>query len=481
MEDDTTRLGQRSFHHDDRPPEAAKQKMEAKSGTGDPTGEPVLFVEASTRQPQRDNKQQERPSSRDAGYADVSGEGSNLGPFAATVEADSHSERSVIAALGHGWPADDLDSMFDTAEENAPLPESLPAHLQARKDATDETTAKMHDTHDVSSRTFGHDIGVEDSSDGNMAKASASRGDDDNNIRGASSSEVRVAATGDGEGQSSSTGSSPGSATYRAGGCGTGTGAVARAAGGVDADTGAGSIAQADGVSAVTNTVGSPISAATAAATVAAAAGVGEDAGAGAGSVAQTDAVPAFTDAVGSPTATAADAAAAIAATATIAVAIDAGEETGVILAGEPTTGTPPLLLPLPPPIPRRTPATPRAAASAGEHDDWKDYSCATPWEYFINDIGNAMGHFESREAVAAGTIRSGASADGEGGRSERWREELTYLGRPYVLRKLLQRDTREVLHMNERGRRGGVLILMHGRSRVTIDPRTPTMAGRST
>ena len=28
---------------------------------------------------------------------------------------------------------------------------------------------------------------------------------------------------------------------------------------------------------------------------------------------------------------------------------------------------------------------------------------------------------------------------------------------------------------------RGGVLIIMHGRSRMTVDPRIPTMPGRST
>lgn len=449
MEDDTTRLGHCSPQHDDRPSAAPKQKMEAKSRAEDQSGEPALFVEAWSRQPQRDNEQQERPSSRDAGYADVSGEGSSVNPFAATAAADSHRERPVIAASGHGWPVDDLDSMFDTAEENAPLPESLPAHLEAGKNATDDTTAATHDTHDICRRASGHGTGVEGPSDGNLERASASRGDDDdNNIRSASSS--GVVATGDGEGQSSSTGSGPGSATCRSGAWGAGavTDAVACAA--ADVDAGAGSVAQADGVSAVTSAVGSPISAANAAAAVAAAAGVGEGASAGAGagagastgSVTQTDGVSVFTDTVGSPTA----AAAAIAATATVAVAVDAGEETGVILAGEITTGTPP------PPTPGRFPATARAAASAGDHDDWKDYSCATPWEYFINDIGNAMGYLESREAAAAGIVRSGASAGGEDGRSEGRRKELTYLGRPYVLRKFLQRDNREVLYMNEKG-----------------------------
>lgn len=100
-------------------------------------------------------------------------------------------------------------------------------------------------------------------------------------------------------------------------------------------------------------------------------------------------------------------------------------------------------------PTRRRPPASPRAAVSASEHDDWKDYSCATPWEYFVNDVGNAMGVLESREAVVAGVARSEASANGEARGVSGWRKELTYLGRSYVLRKLLQCDSREVRGRN--------------------------------
>ena len=133
-----------------------------------------------------------RQSSSDAGFANISGEGSSDGPLAVTVQADSHSERPVIAVSGHGWPVDDLDSMFDQAEENAPLPESLPVHLEAAKHATDHT-------HSTSDRAAGHDTGKEHSGDGNLERASALSGDDDNNICSAPSS--GVAATGDGEGQ----------------------------------------------------------------------------------------------------------------------------------------------------------------------------------------------------------------------------------------------------------------------------------------
>ncbi|CAM9720814.1 unnamed protein product, partial [Laminaria digitata] len=278
MEDDATRWGTSPIDGDI--PSAAVKKVGANKSDNE-TGEPLLceVCEASSTQPRPDNEQQERPSSCDAGYADVFGERSSGGPSAAIAKADSSdSERPVVAVSGHGWPVDDLESMFDAAEENALLPESLLVHLEAGEHAVDDTTAVADDTRNVSDRGSGHDIGLKDWSEGNLEMVSASSGDDDDNSSSSSASSTGVAAM-----------------------------------------------------------------------------------------------------------------------------------------------VTPPPL----PPTPRRTPATPNPAASAGEHDDWKDYSCATPWEYFVNDVGNAMRAFESREAVAARVARSKASAGGEGGGFEGRRKEL--------------------------------------------------------
>lgn len=59
-----------------------------------------------------------------------------------------------------------------------------------------------------------------------------------------------------------------------------------------------------------------------------------------------------------------------------------------------------------------------RTAAVGCEHDDWKDFSCVTKWEYFINDVAGA--------AAATTTQR-------------RSNKQLTsYDGRSYCLRRLV-------------------------------------------
>jgi len=65
-----------------------------------------------------------------------------------------------------------------------------------------------------------------------------------------------------------------------------------------------------------------------------------------------------------------------------------------------------------------------------GDHDSWKDFSCATKWEYFINDVDNAIGMLEQQAAAAAAAAAAGP----------RGRQELTYLGRSYWLRRLHSR-----------------------------------------
>lgn len=87
------------------------------------------------------------------------------------------------------------------------------------------------------------------------------------------------------------------------------------------------------------------------------------------------------------------------------------------------------------------------------DDDDWKDYSCATLWEYFINDVDSAIGAIENtrngggggrRVAVTAGdgdagrTAAAAAAAIGSGrqGACSR-RQRLAYNGRSYTLRRL--------------------------------------------
>lgn len=92
------------------------------------------------------------------------------------------------------------------------------------------------------------------------------------------------------------------------------------------------------------------------------------------------------------------------------------------------------------------------AAWSAGEHDDWKDYSCATSWEYFVNDIDNAIGEFETAAAssgTAAAALGTGDRSKGGGaqtlvrgsGARKKIKKQVLYNGRAYVVRMLYQPD----------------------------------------
>ena len=66
---------------------------------------------------------------------------------------------------------------------------------------------------------------------------------------------------------------------------------------------------------------------------------------------------------------------------------------------------------------------------------------------------------------------------------------DLTYLGTLPNIVIMAPSDEVELMNMiqvsglrgRDRGReRGGVLAIMHGRNRMTIDPRTPTLPGRT-
>lgn len=94
----------------------------------------------------------------------------------------------------------------------------------------------------------------------------------------------------------------------------------------------------------------------------------------------------------------------------------------------------------------------------AGEHDDWIDYSCATPWEYFINDVHNAIGALTNqglnKSAAAENNGKSVAATHEEarGGHEDFYadaegqkQKEVEYRGRSYVLRKLHRGNSHEV------------------------------------
>lgn len=68
---------------------------------------------------------------------------------------------------------------------------------------------------------------------------------------------------------------------------------------------------------------------------------------------------------------------------------------------------------------------------TSDSHDDWKDYSCATPWEYFVNDLENAM-----RQDVHPTSLM-----DRESSGSTWPRKEVAYNGHLYVLRMLHRQD----------------------------------------
>lgn len=68
--------------------------------------------------------------------------------------------------------------------------------------------------------------------------------------------------------------------------------------------------------------------------------------------------------------------------------------------------------------------------------EDWKDYSCATSWEFFVNDLENAMRELEGA-AGWSGRRRSSESAG--------LRKDIFYNGRVYVLRVLPREHDREV------------------------------------
>ena len=92
--------------------------------------------------------------------------------------------------------------------------------------------------------------------------------------------------------------------------------------------------------------------------------------------------------------------------------------------------------------------------AQDSELDEWKDYSCSTAWEYFINDVDNAIGKLVGadkcspvgEEKQLAGEPRRRLQ------RPERLVMPLTYKGRSYVLRRLKhgrKRDCRQVRQFN--------------------------------
>lgn len=79
------------------------------------------------------------------------------------------------------------------------------------------------------------------------------------------------------------------------------------------------------------------------------------------------------------------------------------------------------------------------------DDDDWKDYSCATLWEYFVNDIDSAIGAIEdardgggARDGGTERTAAAAAAAIGSGRQDARSRRKrLAYNGRSYMLRRL--------------------------------------------
>lgn len=77
----------------------------------------------------------------------------------------------------------------------------------------------------------------------------------------------------------------------------------------------------------------------------------------------------------------------------------------------------------------------PDGVAMINPHDDWKDYSCSTPWEYFVNDLENAMRELQE----AAGPSTRTPSLE-----RALARREITYRGRTYILRMLCLEDDNE-------------------------------------
>lgn len=84
--------------------------------------------------------------------------------------------------------------------------------------------------------------------------------------------------------------------------------------------------------------------------------------------------------------------------------------------------------------------------AVGDEHDDgndatvasdWKDFSCATQWEQFINDVDNAIGVLEAGGASADGGRHTPGTRSARAGERKRRRKQLTYNGRFYLLRSL--------------------------------------------
>lgn len=93
----------------------------------------------------------------------------------------------------------------------------------------------------------------------------------------------------------------------------------------------------------------------------------------------------------------------------------------------------------------------------ADAHDEWKDYSCATPWEYFVNDIDNAIGELEAKSAAHFSNTRRSAllpppgptrqggrrNIGAIGGQSEArlGKKEVVYNGHTYMLRMMFARN----------------------------------------
>lgn len=111
-----------------------------------------------------------------------------------------------------------------------------------------------------------------------------------------------------------------------------------------------------------------------------------------------------------------------------------------------------------------------------GAHDEWKDYSCATPWEYFVNDIDNAIGEFEAtaggasshscsdgsaRPTPAAARPAAAAAAAGrnnndgdafEDSLEKCRRKDVVYIGRTYVLRMMRRQQQQQQRRQAECG-----------------------------
>lgn len=91
-------------------------------------------------------------------------------------------------------------------------------------------------------------------------------------------------------------------------------------------------------------------------------------------------------------------------------------------------------------------------ALDAGALDDWKDYSCSTAWEYFINDVDNAIGRLEGGErgtTANSATVVEEEEGGGRGGAPaggrRRPRHTLTYDGQPYVLWRVQRSQVRKL------------------------------------